>query len=88
MKNQRIVVAIYTEDRRSMRDEVHYTNRVLSEKDFKKWYNHIFREVMRDANVDLVDVFAMYEDQVGDTCELANYWGYQTMKFDPAIPFS
>lgn len=86
MENQRIAVVYYTDNGYSMQDEVHYTDRALSEKDFKKWYNHIFKTSIHKFNAGVADVFALYEDEVGDTCELAQYWGIQEMKHNPMIP--
>ena len=84
MRNQRIVVLFYDPDDRSvMYEEVHYANRELSEKDFKKWYNHIFSEECWVYGKAVVDAFAMYEDAVGDTCELANFWGIEWEKHTP-----
>lgn len=81
MKNQRIAIVYYNEDRSGMNDEVHYADREISEKDFKKWYNHLFKEFYRNRkNADIADMFALYEDHIGETCELANFWGIEYMQ--------
>ena len=87
MMNQRIAVLVYNKDHSEMLEKVFYSSRVLTERDFKKWYNHIYRRFVNKGTADVADVFAEYEDEVGDTCELAQYWGNEEMRHNPHIPF-
>ena len=86
MKNQRVTVLFYTNSSTAVQEEIHYTNKVLTEKEFKKWYNHIFKKVF-NTKINLADVFAVYEDENGNTCELAQHWGMEEMKNNPVYPF-
>lgn len=81
MKNQRLV--IYDDGCFGyVGSRTLYAPCELSERDFKKWYNHVLK------NVSFADtVLAEYDDEDGSTCELANYWGCEEMAHDPSIPF-
>lgn len=60
-----------------------YAGRDLTERDFKKWYNHVWE---RNKFNSYLIILAHYEDEDG-LHELANYWGMQEMQNDPHIPF-
>ena len=88
MKNARIAVVMYNYDRSEMFDVVHYAERNdMTEKDMKKWYNHICKEVINKSNADVADVFALYEDNVNETVHISEWWAYNEMKHDPMCPF-
>lgn len=85
MKNQRVIVLFYSDSNRSMLQEVHYSGRALSEKDFKRFYNHICKKVQ--SVLDVADVFACYDDESGEIHELAQWWGNEEMTHNPVYPF-
>lgn len=43
--------------------------RDLSEKDFRKWYNHYIKRVP-----EYIDVAAIYTDDDGDELDISQYW--------------
>lgn len=78
MKNQRVVVLLYDDKVHSgMHEVVHTVDRKLSEHDFKKWWKHTCK-VVRDMDLDCVDIFAVYTDAYGDTQNLTFKWEDQT----------
>ena len=88
MRNARLAIVSYEEGHMVEREI--FANREISEKAFKKWYNHVFREEVRRSDKHcfngLADIFAVYDDESGDWHELANYWGIQEMKHNPHCP--
>lgn len=81
MKNQRLV--IYDDGCFGyVGSRTLYAPCELSERDFKKWYNHVSK------NVSLTDtVLAEYDDEDGSTCEIGCYWMNDELQNNPAVPF-
>ena len=59
--------------------------RDLTESDFKKWFNNVSRQMIRQGCYD-IDLLAVYDDEDGQH-ELANYWGGLEMSKNPRFPF-
>jgi len=60
-----------------------YADRDLTEKDFKKWFNHVWKHLAPNDNA-----YAISDDEDGDGYhEWSQWWAIQEMQNDPAIPF-
>ena len=59
--------------------------RDLTERDFKKWFNHVYKRLLPPDTA-----YAYSDDEEYEGCqhEWSQWWGIQEMQNDPNIPFA